>query len=785
MYHGGQICGNCYASGNVAWFDYCDKDRMSKADIVPNRGVVIEELDDNYGAIVPVGGKRKQWRQQKKSVVIEELNEYPNGEQSGGGTQKPRESCARQGVSEKGKEKAVERESSAVQEDKEKVVERESSATVDKGKSKVSSVFGKRRARAFCKRRCKYVKKTHDKEDQRSNTVTEGLVEKEVVEGSVEKIKLSRCHLMKTRKARKMTTFCDDKEESADSLDSNFADPNFSCDDNDDDVDFDEWVDKQTKWVGDGAKGKESMSTNAGFESWDWGADVELDLEEYDSDNVQPKYDSDDDTPMTDKWPEFNMATNMADPQFEVGMKFIDCKVFRLAVKEQFIKRNKDVVFVRSEAFKLNVVCAYPDCPWEIYAFKMQHEKTLQSNPSWPVSSFMEMVEKDYNTGVSRQQVYRAKERAFRQIEGIYTEQYSIIWDYCKELRKTNPGTTTKVQCDFNEQLGHPVFQRLYVCLGACKAGFIVGCRPIIGLDGYFLKGVYGGHFLAAIGIYANNETWVIVYAVVEFECKDSWVWFLELLMEELKNLDKDAYAWLTKPEKPPRHWSRSHFSTHVKCDMLLNSRRDKMKNWIKEIFPKIFKKVEINKAKAGGCVTMWSSGGKFQVGSGGISQYIVDLDLRTCSCKEWDLTGWPYVHGVLWDRTNMPPCVPHSYSKQPERPRNARRKEAGECSKKANVVTKVQDSLNLLFVSSSQQTTQTSEVGPSTKTRRAKPTRSVHKGKWKRKATIVAGSSNAPPTNLAAPSSTSTHPASGSTSLATGYALPTSTEASIAILIY
>ncbi|CAB4294254.1 unnamed protein product [Prunus armeniaca] len=160
-----------------------------------------------------------------------------------------------------------------------------------------------------------------------------------------------------------------------------------------------------------------------------------------------------------------------------------------------------------------------------------------------------------------------------------------------------------------------------------------------------------------------------------------------------------------------------------------------------------------------------------------------------------------------LWDRTNMPPCVPHSYSKQPERLRKARRKEAGECSKKANVVTKVQDSLkcgqcgrkghnkrtchrNLPLKTKikkrkAEQTTQTSEAGPSTKTRRAKPTRSVHKGKWKRKATIVAGSSNAPPTDLAAPSSTSTHPASGSASLATGYAPPTSTEASIAILIY
>ncbi|VVA36593.1 Hypothetical predicted protein, partial [Prunus dulcis] len=65
-----------------------------------------------------------------------ELNEDPNGEQSGGGAQKPRESCAGQGVSEKGKEKTVEMESSAVQKDKERAVKRESPATVDKGKSK-------------------------------------------------------------------------------------------------------------------------------------------------------------------------------------------------------------------------------------------------------------------------------------------------------------------------------------------------------------------------------------------------------------------------------------------------------------------------------------------------------------------------------------------------------------------------------------------------------------------------------------------------------------------------
>ncbi|CAB4279374.1 unnamed protein product [Prunus armeniaca] len=33
-----------------------------------------------------------------------------------------------------------------------------------------------------------------------------------------------------------------------------------------------------------------------------------------------------------------------------------------------------------------------------------------------------------------------------------------------------------------------PLFQRLYVCLDACKKGFLTGCRPIIGVDECHLK---------------------------------------------------------------------------------------------------------------------------------------------------------------------------------------------------------------------------------------------------------------------------------------------------------
>lgn len=66
----------------------------------------------------------------------------------------------------------------------------------------------------------------------------------------------------------------------------------------------------------------------------------------------------------------------------------------------------------------------------------------------------------------------------------------------------------------------------MYICYAACKESFKL-CRPIIGLDGYFLKGLCGGQILTAIRRAPNDQMMSIAFAVVEGETKDSWTWFL------------------------------------------------------------------------------------------------------------------------------------------------------------------------------------------------------------------------------------------------------------------
>lgn len=50
---------------------------------------------------------------------------------------------------------------------------------------------------------------------------------------------------------------------------------------------------------------------------------------------------------------------------------------------------------------------------------------------------------------------------------------------------------------------------------------------------------LFGGQLLTAVGLDANNTTWVLAWAMVEMESKNSWEWFLDLLAKDLHIKDE------------------------------------------------------------------------------------------------------------------------------------------------------------------------------------------------------------------------------------------------------
>ncbi|WVZ10530.1 hypothetical protein V8G54_015060 [Vigna mungo] len=348
--------------------------------------------------------------------------------------------------------------------------------------------------------------------------------------------------------------------------------------------------------------------------------------------------DSDEEVNDTEGYERFNtfcMTTSVVDFTWEVGTLFTNKQDIIDAVKGYALENGRNIKFVKNDKRRLRMKCfgAKGECPWTIYCaymeaekswqlrtkndihtcsrefnlklldakcFSLKSEKTIRENPKMKGVNIREKVQRKWNIGISRCMAYRAKAIASEHIDGSFKEQYKRIYDYAHDLLGRNPGYIVKVVVENNEA-------------EACKDSFVC-CRPIIGLDGAFLKGKYCGELLTTIRRDGKDQMLPIAYAMVEGENKDSWSWFLNLLIDDLggherfcvrhsysnfrkkflsKNMKKLMWraTTVTHPQNweremrntedvnedafkhliaiPLRYWSRSRFSPTPKCDTL------------------------------------------------------------------------------------------------------------------------------------------------------------------------------------------------------------------------
>lgn len=260
-------------------------------------------------------------------------------------------------------------------------------------------------------------------------------------------------------------------------------------------------------------------------------------------------------------------AVDLQDPHLKLKMKFTSIQVFREAVREYNLKRGKDIRFKKNERRKCIVVCRDDKCGYRVYARRMEDEDSFQIRslqpkhvcgrkyknsivnstwianklidkfriqPNMPLTVLQHEVKEKWRVDVTESMMYRARRKAGKKVYGKLEAQYGRLWDYCEMLRRTNIGTRVFMKVERHNLGLPPKFQRIYVSLSAMKKGFLDGCRPVIGVDGCFLKGPFKGQLLAAVGRDGNNNMYPIAFAVVEAETKDSWTWFLATLVSDL-----------------------------------------------------------------------------------------------------------------------------------------------------------------------------------------------------------------------------------------------------------
>jgi len=249
------------------------------------------------------------------------------------------------------------------------------------------------------------------------------------------------------------------------------------------------------------------------------------------------------------------------------GNIFNDVYEFRKAIKQANVLKGKDLAYQKNSRKKLIALYADKKCKYRVYGRQLKDEATFmlilikpkhtcarryknhlitsnwiaewcmdsfRDQPNMPIDVLKKKVKKKWNVDVHDNSLYRARKKAQESIFGKLGEQYYRLWDYCATIRSTNVGSCVILMVERPMPEVPCRFQRMYVSLAAMKKGFNDGCRPVIGLDACFLKGVYKGQLMAVVGRDANNNMYPISIAVVEAETKDSWTWFLDALLGDL-----------------------------------------------------------------------------------------------------------------------------------------------------------------------------------------------------------------------------------------------------------
>ncbi|XP_022631479.1 uncharacterized protein LOC106780710 isoform X1 [Vigna radiata var. radiata] len=280
--------------------------------------------------------------------------------------------------------------------------------------------------------------------------------------------------------------------------------------------------------------------------------------EDYDTNDLSSNVDSDEDVRDNKRHFSKYRAEDMTKGfKFRLGMEFKSLEEFKSALQEHSVLNGKEVRFVKNDLKRVRAICK-KGCGFVIMASKVGSSQTFRlktlvghkcgrafgsksASVEWiaqvlvdrfvnvggmTVIQIIDEIKKSYSVGITHWKAGRAKKIAMDSLVGDGERQYARLYDYVAELLRVKAGTL-KIKANQPQPTLQPRFGSLYMCLEGCKEGFLGSCRPFIGVDGCHLKTSYGGQLLIAVGRYPNDQYFPLAFAVVETECKDTWMWFL------------------------------------------------------------------------------------------------------------------------------------------------------------------------------------------------------------------------------------------------------------------
>ncbi|XP_010424482.1 PREDICTED: uncharacterized protein LOC104709596 [Camelina sativa] len=255
---------------------------------------------------------------------------------------------------------------------------------------------------------------------------------------------------------------------------------------------------------------------------------------------------------------------------------FFSGVAFKEAVTDYVLRTGNNLKQYRYDKDKIGFMCVGCNgddgsrCEWKVYAailpsdnmwrirkfndkhscipngecemFKVPHIARLfldkiRDNPEYFMPMKMEEIIKErWKISVTRHQCQAARKKALIWIDKEYDEQFARLRDYAAEILESNKDSHVEVEC-VTDDGGKDMFNRFYVCFDNIRRTWKETCRPLIGMDGCFLKNKVKGQLLVALGKNANNGIYPIAWGVVKVENTDNWA----------KGIDQSCSAGIAK----------------------------------------------------------------------------------------------------------------------------------------------------------------------------------------------------------------------------------------------
>ncbi|XP_050217696.1 protein FAR1-RELATED SEQUENCE 5-like [Mercurialis annua] len=131
-------------------------------------------------------------------------------------------------------------------------------------------------------------------------------------------------------------------------------------------------------------------------------------------------------------------------------------------------------------------------------------------------------IQRDYGVILNYNKAWRSRGKALELLRGEPRDSYSILPSSLNMLMKTNPGSVVELKISEGN-----TFQSVFIALSASIKGWNF-CRPVIAVDGTFLKSTYGGTLLTASTQDSGGKIFPLAFCVVDSENDESWQYFFE-----------------------------------------------------------------------------------------------------------------------------------------------------------------------------------------------------------------------------------------------------------------